>query len=243
VKAASFLASGASKSLEFYEAIRKRRSIRNYTDQPVPDQVIHRALDAALLAPNSSNLQTWGFYWVRSAEKKQKLVEACLSQRAARTAKELVVITAEPRRWNQNRRKMIAELERARAPSFMFPYYQKLIPWTYGFQLFAPIKWGILNLVGLFRPMVRRPWSFRDRAEVSIKSAALACENFMLAITAEGFGTCPMEGFDDSRVKRLLGLGFSDRVVMVISVGAPETSRGIWGDQIRFPRDWFVKEV
>jgi nitroreductase len=229
--------------MDFYEAVRARRSIRNYTDKPVPEEVIRRALDAALLAPNSSNLQTWGFYWVKTPEKKQKLVEACLSQRAARTARELIVITAEPALWKQNRARMISELDRANAPKFMYPYYEKLIPFTYGFQFLAPLKWLLMNAVGLFRPITRRPWSPRDREEVSIKSAALASENFMLAIAAEGYGTCPMEGFDEWRVKRLLGLRFSDRVVMVISVGEPELSKGIWGAQIRFDPKEFIHEV
>jgi nitroreductase len=229
--------------MDFYEAVRARRSIRNYTDKPVPKEVIQRALSAALLAPNSSNLQTWGFYWVKNPEKKQKLVEACLSQRAARTAQELIVVTAEPGLWKKNRAKMISELDRAKAPKFMYPYYQKLIPFTYGFQFLAPLKWLLMNAVGLFRPITRRPWSPRDREEVSIKSAALASENFMLAIAAEGYGTCPMEGFDEWRVKRLLGLRFSDRVVMVISVGEPEVSQGIWGAQIRFDPKEFIHEV
>jgi nitroreductase len=229
--------------MDFYSAVQARRSIRNYTDKPVPDEVIRRALEAALLAPNSSNLQTWGFYLVKTPEKKKKLVEACLSQRAARTARELLVVTAEPGRWKKNRERMIEKLNQAKAPAFMYPYYEKLIPLTYGFQFFAPLKWLILNLTGLFRPMARHPWNSRDREEVSIKSAALACENFMLAIAAEGYGTCPMEGFDERRVKRLLGLRFTDRVVMVISVGEPETSRGIWGDRIRFDSKEFIREV
>ena len=229
--------------MDFYDAARARRSVRNYTEKKVPSEVIHRALDCALLAPNSSNMQTWGFYWVKTQEKKQKLIEACLSQGAARTAQELIVITAEPRKWKRNRKEMIEQLNRAQAPKFMYPYYEKLIPITYGYQMLAPLKWLLFNVAGLFRPTPRRPWSPRDREEVCIKSAALASENFMLAISAEGYGTCPMEGFDERRVKRLLGLKFSDRVVMVISVGEPETTRGIWGGQIRFNRNWFVHEV
>ena len=229
--------------MEFFEAVRARRSIRKYTDKEVPESVIQNALDAALLAPNSSNMQTWGFYWVKTPEKKEKLIKACLSQGAARTAKELIVVTAEPRRWKRNRVEMIKRMKEANSPSFMFPYYEKLIPIMYGFQILAPLKWLLFNAVGIFKPLMRRPWSPRDRAEVSIKSATLACENFMLAITAQGFATCPMEGFDEWRVKRLLGLGFSDRVAMVISVGEPDLERGIWGPQIRFDRNWFVHPV
>ncbi len=188
-------------------------------------------------------MQTWGFYWVRSPEKKQKLVKACLSQGAARTAAELVVITAETKRWKENRREMIRVFREAKAPSFAIDYYQKLIPVFYGFSFLAPLKWLIFNCVGLFRPMMRHPWKPGDVEVVSIKSAALAAENFMLAVSAQGFGSCPMEGFDESRVRRILGLSCSDRVVMVISVGEPDSERGIWGPQVRFAKDRFVREI
>lgn len=229
--------------MEFFETVRVRRSVRAYTEEDVPSEVIERALDAALLAPNSSNMQTWGFYWVRSPREKALLVQACMSQGAARTARELIVVVAEPRRWKENRDEMLRKLTANQAPAFALDYYSKLIPFTYGFRWLSPVKWLLFNVAGWFRPMVRRPWSGRDIEEVSIKSAALASENFMLAISAQGFSTCPMEGFDESRVRRLLKLTRADRVVMVISVGRENPSRGIWGPQIRFPREKFIKQV
>ena len=124
----------------------------------------------------------------------------------------------------------------------MVSYYGRVIPVTYGFRFFSVLKWLLVNGVGLFKPMIRRPWSARDISEVSIKSAALAAENMMLAAAALGFDSCPMEGMDESRIKKILNLGCRARVVMVISFGerAPE---GVWGPQIRLPRDWFVHEV
>jgi nitroreductase len=229
--------------MDFFEAVRIRRSVRSYTDERVPEEVMERALDAALLAPNSSNMQTWGFYWVRSPREKSLLVQACMSQGAARTAQELLVVVAEPRRWKENRNEMLRILNENQAPKFALDYYSKLIPFTYGFRWLAPLKWLLFSIAGWFRPMVRRPWSGRDIEEVSIKSAALASENFMLAISAQGFSTCPMEGFDEARVRRLLGLTCADRVVMVISVGRENSARGVWGPQIRFPREKFIKRV
>ena len=38
----------------------------------------------------------------------------------------------------------------------------------------------------------------------SQKTTALACQNFMLSMRAYGFDTCPMEGFDSSRLKKIL---------------------------------------
>ena len=73
----------------FKAVVESRRSVRVYTDDKIPEQVMQDCLDLALLAPNSSNLQAWEFFWVKESKKKQALVEACLSQPAARTAAEL----------------------------------------------------------------------------------------------------------------------------------------------------------
>ena len=96
--------------------------------------------------------------------------------------------------------------------------------------------------MGLFKPTPRHPWSPRDRMEVCIKSAALACENLMLAITAQGFDTCPMEGFDESRVAKVINLKCGSRVVMVISIGERD-AKGVWGEQLRLPKEQFVKRI
>ena len=60
--------------MDLFETIKKRRSIRKYTDKKVPTDIIQKALEHAVLAPNSSNAQTWDFYWVKTLEKKNKLM-------------------------------------------------------------------------------------------------------------------------------------------------------------------------
>lgn len=228
--------------MDFFEAVERRRSIRKYTEKKVPAEVVEKALDAALLAPNSSNLQTWEFYWVQSAEKKSALIEACLNQNAARTAQELVVVVAATKLFKRNNDEMIRRLRESAAKPFVVDYYAKEMRFLYGYHWLAPLKWLIYNIRGLFRPFARHPWSYRDVQEISVKSAALASQNFMMAITAQGFATCPMEGFDEARVKKILNLVCSDRVVMVISVGDMDAAK-VWGPRVRFPKDWFVKRV
>mgnify|MGYP000417362218 CR=1 FL=1 len=233
--------------MEFFEAVKARRSIRKYLpDVEVADDIVEKALDAALLAPNSSNMQTWEFYWVQTPQKKQKLVEACLSQNAARSAKHLLVFVANPGNWRRSQKEMVRQISQngvENAPKLMLTYYEKLIPMTYGMSFLAPLKWLIYNTTGLCRPMSRRPWSARDVQEVAIKSSALAAENFMLAISAQGYDTCPMEGFDEVRVKKILGLkSCSARVVMVVSVGKRDPNK-VWGEQVRFDKTWFIKKI
>lgn len=228
--------------MDLFEAIERRRSCREYADTPVPESVIRNALDAAVLAPNSSNVQTWQFFWVRSPEKQHELIEACLGQSAARTAQELVVVAVDRKLWRPHRRLIIEHLKETRAPREALFYYEKLIPFSYGFSFLAPLKWLLANAIGLFRPMVRTSCSPWHRDEVPIKSAALGAENFMLAIAAQGYDTCPMEGMDEVRVKRILDLPGRARIVMVISVGE-RTPEGIWGERFRVPRDLVIREV
>jgi nitroreductase len=43
------------------EAILSRRSIRHYTDDPVPEELVQQLLKAAMAAPSASNQQPWQF--------------------------------------------------------------------------------------------------------------------------------------------------------------------------------------
>ena len=92
---------------EFCKVVESRRSVRVYTDEKIPEEIVKKCLDLTLLAPNSSNLQTWEFYWVRNKGKKEKLVEYCLSQPAAATAAELIVCVARPDHWKKNNSMML----------------------------------------------------------------------------------------------------------------------------------------
>lgn len=227
--------------MDFFEVIHKRRSVRKYTPNPVPEEVIEKALDAALLAPNSSNMQTWRIYWVHDSQKKSELAKACLNQEAARTAQELVVFVADPAQWKTSQQAILKNFG-DNAPDAALAYYKKLMPFLYSWRALAPLKWLLFNSIGLIKPMARRPWSSRDIEEVCIKSSALAAENFMLAISAQSFDTCPMEGFDETRVKKMLKLGRYARVVMIISVGSRD-EKGIWGDRFRLPSSLVITKI
>jgi nitroreductase len=48
-------------SVEFEQVVRRRRMVRDYTDEPVDPAVVRRALDHATRAPNAGHTQGWGF--------------------------------------------------------------------------------------------------------------------------------------------------------------------------------------
>ena len=65
-----------SAATEFYANIRTRRSVRSFSDSPVPKAAIEKCLLAAGTAPNGANLQPWHFCVVQDAQKKAEIRKA-----------------------------------------------------------------------------------------------------------------------------------------------------------------------
>jgi len=64
-----------TRARAFYERMRTRRSVRAFSDRPVPREVIEACLLAAGTAPNGANLQPWHFAVVTDARLKRRLRE------------------------------------------------------------------------------------------------------------------------------------------------------------------------
>ena len=54
--------------MDVFNCIRTRRTVRDFTDAPVSDAVLHKMLQAARWAPSSSNTQPWHFIAVRDRD-------------------------------------------------------------------------------------------------------------------------------------------------------------------------------
>jgi nitroreductase len=232
--------------------MRRRRSVRAYLPERIPDSVLNACFDLAILAPTSHNLECWQLIDVRDTARLAALRHLCLDQPAAAAAPHHIVAVARPDLWRLGRAKMLEHIQHEKAdptlpealreflPLFELKY-RLHIPLLFEdgpFHILAPMKRFLMWVRAWFKPTMRGPFGCHAQALWAIKTAALACENLMLAISAHGFDSCPMEGFDEPRVKRLLGLPRTATIVMVIAAG-----RGAEGGvipQIRFGREHYV---
>ena len=57
----------------FYENVNRRRSVREFSDRPVPREIIEAALKAANTAPSGANMQPWHFVAISGPETKRKI--------------------------------------------------------------------------------------------------------------------------------------------------------------------------
>ena len=64
------------RSLDFFNMIKQRRTVRHFSSRPVPRQVIENCIKAAGTAPNGANKQPWFFAIIESQEKKKLIREA-----------------------------------------------------------------------------------------------------------------------------------------------------------------------
>ena len=60
---------------QFLELVKKRRSVRRFKPDPIPEGMIEKILEAARWAQSGSNAQSWEFIVVRDREKKKKITE------------------------------------------------------------------------------------------------------------------------------------------------------------------------
>jgi len=61
------------RAADFFADIRRRRTVRDFSDRPVPREIIENCLRAAGTAPNGANLQPWQFVVITDPEIKRKI--------------------------------------------------------------------------------------------------------------------------------------------------------------------------
>lgn len=230
---------------EFDKVVETRRSVRRFTDEPVPDEVVNHLLDLAMLAPNSCNLQPWEFYVVRDSKVKASLAKACMGQNAATTAQVLIPIVARTDTWLKHCDETLEVWPQEKVPKIIETFYSKVAKFQYALGPLGSLglfKKGVYSVAGLFTPVPRGPYSKSEMKEWATKSTALAAQTLMLGFRAYGFDTCPMEGFDHNRVKKILKLPRKANVIMILGVGK-RAENGIYHERYRFDRNRFIHEI
>lgn len=81
--------------MEFYEVLKKRRSIRKYKKLPIEQDKIDRILEAARIAPSAANFQPWHFIVIKDENIKHALKEA-YGREWFYTAPGIVCVCGEP---------------------------------------------------------------------------------------------------------------------------------------------------
>ena len=237
------------------EAVAYRRSVRIYDpEKPIDSDIVKKCLEQASLAPNSSNMQLWEFYHITSKDTIANIAPFCFNQNAAKTAQQLVVFVTRKDLWRERAKANLTfidhnfgannpKVKQSNREKVARNYYGKIIPFAYAdfLGIFGFFKLLMVSVIGIFKPIYRQVRQ-SDMRIVAHKTCGLAAQTFMLSMAAEGYDTCPMEGSDTLRVKKLLGLPFGAEINMIVSCGIRKPE-GVYGDRFRIPFEEIYKEL
>ena len=232
----------------FKQALNARRAIREFDGKTIPEDIMRDSLRDAILAPSSSNLQTYQLYWIRDNEKKKAVVRACLGQPVAMTAGELVVAVARGDLWEVNLKKLVNIMTAGGTKPLAAPvedYYHRIIPLLMKNDVF-----GFNNLIrrltfwykGRHDPFMRTPVNQGDHRIYAHIQASLAAQTLLLSLSAHGYETCPIGGMDKLAIQKILELPSKAEVSMVIAAGSGKPE-GLYGPRVRLPEQDLIKEI
>ncbi len=187
--------------LTVIEAIKDRRSIRQYKSGQVPDEVILELLECARLAPSAHNSQPWRFIVLKDEGVKKELRKYAYGLQFVESAPciiaccvDLGVHSVKPTR------RRLKELQVA----------------------------GVLDDVGqvTYDPLANvadgdrvQSWRFMESCRFN---SAIATEHIVLAAMAFGLGTCWIHMFETEKVHEFLKLPDHIAVVSLLTIGYPD---------------------
>jgi nitroreductase len=188
--------------MDALEAIRKRRTVRRYTDRPVADEDLDELLRLALLAPTGGMAQAWSLLVVRDPATRRELADLII-----RGGGEYFAVARPPAEGATPEQH--AQWGRDYAREVLGTYYD------------VPV-W----IVGLLVPRNKYPNVESDSFErdADMVSVAFMFENLMVAARAKGLGTAPtvFQLFVEDEFRALLNLPPEVEAPLVTPLGHPQ---------------------
>jgi nitroreductase len=175
------------------EAADRRRSIRQYEPDRIPETELRDLLRLAGRAPSAYNVQSWRFVVVQDAELKSQLAAAAYGQQQIVRAPTTIV--------------MYSDMESAldRMPEAMHPD--------------MPQDKRDAGVAGFRATFANQ--TVEERENWGNAQSNIALGYLLLLAEAKGLATSPMLGFEPAKVKALLGLPAHVRITALISIGYP----------------------
>lgn len=250
--------SGASAYLSLDTAIAKRYACKRFKrfdgtdDETTASQsdpsVVKRArccLDLARLAPSAFNTQPYKMVIVHSANQKLALSRYCLGPNAARVRDSdcTVIFCADRKimrtfpsffRWLRSTNQ--PEHTSTRLARLRMQFYISMFSSGYPIPRFmsAPVSFLVRTAFSVVGWFTRRfyPMPTLASAETwSSKQAALVAMSYMLACSARGLATLPMEGIDAVGIRRLVKIPSRYSIPLIVSTGTASREKHFSLDQ------------
>lgn len=183
------------QTLSLKDSIESRRSIRKFIQETIQDEEIQEIFKLVRLTPSAWNVQPWHFHIIKDIQLKEKLQEAAYGQRQVTSAPAVVIISVDMEN-------SISRLSETIHPGISEDRKQI----------------EIANLTSVFEEM-----SKGEQLAWGLTQANIALGFLLLAIQGLGYSSVPMLGFDQAKVKELLGLPEHVAFAAMVPFGHPDS--------------------
>lgn len=188
--------------MELYEAVARRRTVREFRPDPVPEATVRRVLQAGLKAPSNAHLKSWQLVLLRDPERRRRAVVEGLRARNLQRGEEVESFVA---RFSDDTLKEV---------------YRRSLPLQLTMMLEAP---ELLVVCYTMKPLAE----CRTLFELNPLASVWMCiENIMLALASEGLFGCTYTPYDATGLKQHLGMPAGWEVAAVIPFGYPRHEPG-----------------
>lgn len=184
--------------MNYLEALHKRYSVKKFdTEKKVSSDALFHILEAAKLSASSLGLQPYRLIIVQSPELKEKLIPAFYNPSQISTCSHLIVIVSKNNIGNEYIGNYFSHISETRE-----------VP---------------LESLNPFRESISKHIQHLDAKEVMIwadKQSYIVLGNLMFAAALENIDTCPMEGFKQETMDKILGLDPGiEKVAVTLAIG------------------------
>tara|TARA_B100001079_G_scaffold139401_1_gene119474 strand:+ start:196 stop:825 length:630 start_codon:yes stop_codon:yes gene_type:complete len=184
--------------MDVSEAIKKRRSIRKFKPDPIPEEKIRLLLESARLAPSGTNTQPWRFVVIKDNDTKKKLQEAAHNQRHIGRAPVIIVCCADLKAFKEFPERVDELIESGALPERTR-------------EVFIPYLSKGMDTVTKDALMV-----------AAAANVAIAVEHIVLQAVEIGLGTCWVRWYEDNKVKEILDIPEHVEVMALLPIGVPD---------------------
>lgn len=222
-----------------FQVIRQRQAVRSFSPREVAEETIRELIELSNRAPSAYNIQPWHFIVVRDIELRRLLHELTLKQIQVLEAPVSVVFIADPNCWKESYERVLNLGVASNALSKeQADFCRKSVQFIFEiapYGLFGFIKKLIHPFLRFKQPLPDLLYSYADICRYVKAQTNFAAANFMLAARAAGLDTCPMESFDEYRVKKLLKIPPQMTVALIISLGYRSEDKNELPQSVRLP--------
>ena len=183
--------------MDFYAAVEKRRTVREFQPKPVEEEKVLRILAAGLRAPSHNHLREWEFILIKDFEQRKRIVDLGVMAKDY-SEKEVEKVTEPMVEWEK-------------------PAYLAALPVQRRMLMSSPEL-----LMVCFR--MRKPLKeCKTLYELNNFASVWACiENILLAMATEGLYGVTFIPHETTLLKKMLGIPDDYEVAVLIPIGYPQ---------------------